>query len=240
MTRDLYPSIQFDPCPHSNKLLIGFASMQLYQEIPDYEWHGNFSKLDAHRLYVRDNAQFYYLRGLDGVAADIDGSVPALRRITSDIGIAHAACFGASIGGYAALLFGNLLGVDEVHAFSPMTILPSRKLIELLRLVPSQNWKLMMRNLELRHNRSLERPYRDLRPILARDNGRTVYHIYYGRGHTPDRRNAERLAGLPRVHLHPYGYNKHYLVGHLKKSGELDQIMEDAYRRMSCAQPVAA
>ena len=96
----------------------------------------------------------------------------------------------------------------------------------------------MARNIELRRNPALGRPYRDLRPILQNDNGRTVYHIYYGRGHTPDRRNALRLEGLPRVHLHTYDYNRHFLVGHLKETGALAHIVAAAYQRITQPGPV--
>lgn len=239
MIEDLYPSVRYQSHPDSPTLLVGLTCMQLYQAIPDYEWQGAFRPFDAHQLYLRDNPQFYYLRGLDGISTGVDDTLAFLRDFTTTRHIRHAAYFGASTGGYAALLFGSLLGADEVHAFAPMTILPSRTLPELLRLVPSQNWTLMARNLELRRNPGLERPYRDIRRLIQNDNGRTIYHVYYGRGHTPDRRNALRLQGLPRVHLHAYDYNRHYLVAELKKTGELPRILAATYQRLTQPQPAA-
>ncbi len=206
--------------------------MQLYRPIPAYEWVKSLSALPVNCLFARDLAQFWYLYGLSGVD-DIQQSAGELRDFIATHGIERLVVFGASTGGYAALVFGSLLGADEVHAFVPMVTLPSRKLIASLRLLPSHNWTLLRKQLALRWKRSVGRGYRDTRKLLRQDNGRTIYHVYYGQGHPPDRVNAERLRELPRVNLHPYDYNRHYLLERLKESGELGILLDTTYRRVS-------
>lgn len=212
---------------------MAFTGMQLYRPIPAYEWVNSLSRFPVNCLFLRDLTQFWYLYGLAGVAGDLPASVDYLRQFIADRGIKRLAVFGGSTGGYAALVFGSLLAADEVHAFVPMTKLPSRKLVESVRLLPSRNWSLLRRQLALRINRLVGRGFRDTRTLLRQDNGRTIYHVYYGRGHSPDRVNAERLQDLPRVVLHPYDYHRHYLLEHVKRSGELDPLLHAVHQRLT-------
>jgi len=231
----LTESLQYRARADTSTLFVAFTGMQLYRSMPEYEWVKSLTALPVNCLFARDVAQFFYLRGLQGVGPDVETCRRYLSDFIAERGFKRLAAVGGSTGGYAALLYGSLLGVDEVHAFTPMTILPSRKLVESYRLLPSKNWTLLRKQLEMRARPGVGRDHRDLRRVLAADNGRTRYHIYYGHSHTPDRRNAERLVDLPRVTLHPYDYDQHYLMARLKKSGEMGLLLDNIYRRLAAA-----
>lgn len=204
---DLNASLRYAPCRASAALFICFAGMQLYRSPPHYEWAGATSAYAINRLFVRDNHQYWYIRGLADIADGVPDCVRNLRHFIDENGIRSVACFGASSGGYAALLYGHWLGATEVHAFSPLTKLPGRRLHELYRLIPSRNWKLARRTIQLHLDRSYVRRDFDLHHLSQTHNGRSRYHIYYGNGHPLDRRHATRLAGLPGVELHAYDFS---------------------------------
>ena len=225
----------FRYCPHegSSTLLIAFGGMQLWRPVPGFEWQSSLEAQPAARLYVRDLAQYWYLRGLDGPTGDIGRSADLLRARLESHGYTRIICFGASTGGFAALLYGALLGADEVHAFSPMSHLPSRSLLQVAAQIRTGNWQLMAKHAELRRDHAADHcPYFQSRSIVQADNGRTRYHVYYGR-HAPDVRNAHSLNGLPRVTLLPHDYPHHNLVGHLKDNGQLTPIVVRALDRQA-------
>jgi hypothetical protein len=230
---DLPASLHWQPHPDPLTAVwfIGFGGMQLYQPLPDFEWGAALSALPANVLLVRDPAQFWYLRGLPDLAPDLAGTLDAVGGALARRGAGPSVCVGASTGGYAALLFGALLGTAEVHAFSPMTIIPSRTILEVAGFARTANWSLIGRHITLRRSPRLAAGFRDLRPILQQDNGRTTYHLYYARGHTADRRNARRLDGLPRVTLHPFDDYHHDIVRALRRTGELAAILNEAHGR---------
>jgi hypothetical protein len=226
-------SLHWQPRADTAEWVIGFGGMQLYHPQPDFEWGHALGALPANVLLVRDPAQFWYLHGLPDLAPDLAGTILALRDRLAERGAGPIICVGASTGGYAALLFGALLGAAEVHAFSPMTVIPSRTLLEVAAYARSANWRLIGKQIALRRSPRLAASFRDLRPILAADNGRTAYHLYYGRAHTADRRNARRLDGLPRVTLHPFDDYHHDIVRALRQTGDLSTILTTALARLS-------
>ncbi|MCA9868733.1 MAG: hypothetical protein KIS95_08085 [Anaerolineae bacterium] len=221
-------ALRYSAYAASGTLFIAFAGLQLWRRVPRFEWQNTLEAQPANRLYVRDLAQYYYLRGLAGLAGDIGRSADRLRARLDPHGYARLVCFGASMGGFAALLYGALLGADEVHAFSPVCYLPSRSLLQVATQIRTGNWRLIAKHIELRLDRAADhRRYFRARPHLQADNGRTRYFVYYGR-HAPDVRNSGSLAGLPRVTLLPHDYPHHNLVGHLKNNGQLAPIVSGA------------
>lgn len=233
-------SIRVGALPGVATAFVGFAGMQLELPIPNFAWGGVFSALPVQRVLVRDTYQFWYLRGLEGIAGDVAGSVSGLRTTLTELDTDRWVCIGASAGGFGTLLYGSLLGADEVHSFAPMSRMPSRTIPEVLRLARTRRWRLMRKNFGQRLRPGIDRGYYDLRAVLQADNGRTRYHIYYGRDNDIDSRHAEYLDGLPRVTLHPQPLSHHDVARYLRDTGELSNILAGAYERVSGATPVSA
>jgi hypothetical protein len=191
---------------------------------PVFEFARALATLPAGRLVLREALDTWYHRGIPGVGPDI-GAVRALvERHVATTRPRAVVGVGASAGGYAALLFGALLGFDEVHAFSPQTTLDRWQRLRMRDL----RWPKDSRRLSAS---GAPRELLDLRPILASAAPRTAFHVHYCRQERLDRRHAERLAGLPRIALHAYDGGGHHLARWLHERGDLLRVIEQAVRR---------
>ena len=219
-------AIDFDS--QRNVLMLAFGGLALRIGIPMYEFNNISRDLTSiNKIYLRDKHRLWYHRGLPAMGNDIGGLVRFLRQYTAHPSTRRTLVFGNSGGGYAALLFGQLLQADEVHAFSPKTFInPVKRLLR----GDIDDGKLIGRILSL--YRWGQRNYFDLRKILLdHPVGRRHIHVYYAIDHKWDALHAKRLQGLPDVHLHAYPYGKHNLIRKLKDSGELRQIIERAVKK---------
>lgn len=73
------------------------------------------------KLYCRDEKVKWYNHGLTGLTSNIDETTEFLRHKIE--GYRYVIFVGASMGGYAAILFGSILNVDAVVAFRPQTFI---------------------------------------------------------------------------------------------------------------------
>ncbi len=69
-------------------------------------------------LNVRDND--YYQSGIPGVTRSIEETATWLAALRREVGATRTRMIGASMGAYAALLFGDMLDADGIYAFSPV------------------------------------------------------------------------------------------------------------------------
>jgi hypothetical protein len=183
---------------------------------------------DLDRVFVRDVDELWYQRGAG--TGSIDDLANELASTLRDR-VGQVTMFGNSSGGYAALLFGSLLGVKAVHVWLPQTFLAYR-----LRLRHGDyRWpEHLARMIRLR---ALDHRYADLRGVLERRRSPTTFNIYYATRDRLDSVHAERLAGVEGVALHPYETGGHTEIRHgrrglgqiVRDSGELDEI----FRRVS-------
>jgi hypothetical protein len=113
-------------------------------------------------------------------------------------------CVGTSAGAYAALLFGHLLGAEEVWAFGPPTDISGRRVVAEAG-VPQER--------------------ADLAVLLKASNGRTRYNVYYNESYEPDRISAVRLAACDRVALWPQPGDGHQVVRTLLERDQLSTLL---------------
>ncbi|HEV7757713.1 MAG TPA: hypothetical protein VGO78_01950, partial [Acidimicrobiales bacterium] len=102
-------------------VLLAFGGLGQQLGVPPFEFFTLTAGLDVDRVFVRDTQRGFYHRGVTGVGR----TIPEIRDHLADLIPAgsRVVTVGVSAGGYAAILFGALLGVDEVHAISPITCL---------------------------------------------------------------------------------------------------------------------
>jgi hypothetical protein len=190
--------------------------------MPPFEFFRLTSDMAVNKLFLRDFAQAWYHRGLRNISHDVPSTAAYLQSQIARLNVNRTVFVGNSMGGYAAILFGWLVGVDEVHAFAPQTFI-SRT----LRLA---YWDRRGRAIyrDMRRTPGLKGDYFDLKRVLLAEPRRTVLHLHFAKGHRLDRVHCQRLAGLPNVVLHPYDSESHRLIKQLRDDGRLKSILCDA------------
>jgi hypothetical protein len=203
-------------------LLIAFGGLYGELLIAPFEFFNLLQDVPVKRVFLRDLDRSWYQQGVRGVAATVDGTASWLRSIVRESGATRVVTLGTSAGGFAALLFGALLGASEAHAFSPQTTVTRRHRLR----YRDTRWH---HDIVAMRRATHDRPtYLDVRPVLAAAPASTTrYHVYYGTKERGDVPHATRLEGLPGVTLHAYPRG-HRLVKHLRDSGELAEILHRA------------
>ena len=202
-------------------LLVSFSGLKRNpNKVPGFSLRGTLAGLPLKKLFLRDLDKAWFLRGLRGVTRDVDQTVALLRTEIESLRPRCVVFTGYSMGGFAALLYGALCGVDEVHAISPQTFISFWKRWR----SGDHRWQRYV----LRRHFSSTRRYHDLRPWLERSAGKSALHVYFARDSRLDALHAEHLRGLPRAMIHERAEGSHRLVTLMRESGELRGLFERA------------
>ncbi len=218
--QDSSASFVRESCADSRSVMIAFGGIKLGLGMPTFEFFQLARGVPAHKLFFRDVHQAWYHRGLPGVGARIEKIATFIRAEIASMGATRIAVFGNSMGGYAALLFGALVGAHEVHAFAPQTFLSPWSLIR----HRDFRWKRDIWRVYFSSDRSA---YLDLREALRSANG-TQFHVHFSAMNKLDAIHAHHLAGLGNVHLHDHPEGGHRVVKALRDNGTLQQIVRRA------------
>ena len=218
--QDPTASFAREMCPGSRAVMIAFGGIKLGLGMPTFEFFQLARGLSAHKLFFRDMHQAWYHRGLPGVGECIGDIASFIRDEITSVGARRVAVFGNSMGGYAALLFGALVGAHEVHVFAPQTFLSPMSLIR----HADFRWKRDIWRVYLSADR---REHLDLRNAM-RDAKQTEFHIHFSSVNRLDAVHAHHLAGSANVHLHDHPEGGHRVVKTLRDNGTLQQIVRRA------------
>lgn len=166
--------------------------------------------IDVNLVLLRDYHQFFYHGGITSELQDVDAIRGRLETCRTEWPhVKQAFCLGSSMGGYAAILFGHYLKVDEVYAFAPQTLIDLQLLSQVTR--RKDTWR-------------FPEPHRDLALLLASHNGITRYKVFYCVGHAKDRAFAERIRHCPGVELCPQPGDHHTVVEAMNAEGRLHEV----------------
>jgi hypothetical protein len=206
-------------------LAIAFGGMLMRVDgMPPFEFLRVLSDAaPTKRLFLRDHSQAYYHRGVRGLGEDIAGVETGLREVVAETQPSRVVMMGGSGGGYAALLFGRLLGVDEVHAFAPTTFLRADLRARCGDDRFQERWNALMAS------GCYQPRYGDLRELFQEtpDCG-TRFVVHYPADYDVDVFHAEWIAPEPGVVLRPHDATDHRVVRHLREAGELQQLLRNA------------
>lgn len=100
----------------------GLASLTIFEFRKFLE--ENYPKYD--KCYCRDEKLCWYTNGITDISTNINTTVNFLKTLIKDY--KKVVFIGASMGGYAALLYGSILNIDTIIAFRPQTHLEYIKL----------------------------------------------------------------------------------------------------------------
>jgi hypothetical protein len=205
-------------------MLVAFGGMESRMGVPPFEFLSIAGEMDVKRMFVRDLQQAWYHLGLPRCGSDLDELAVSLRGMLRRRRVQRLVLAGSSAGGYAAIVFGTLLGADVVLAFSPQTTLD----LDVLGRMGDHRWDERLE--QLTNADELNPAWIDLRSALpeARWCEETQYRLYFDEAQRADREHAERLAGLEGVRLYRFGGGGHRVARHMRDSGALARVIERA------------
>jgi pimeloyl-ACP methyl ester carboxylesterase len=215
--------LSLDMSASSSTLLIAFGGIYGGLGVPPFELFRATSAIPVKRLFVRDLEQAWYHRGLPGSGGTIEELAQTLRELVDGNGVKRLVLAGNSAGGYAALLFGTLLGADVALSFAPQTVID----LDVLASMDDHRWD--QRLGELADAGALDERWLDLArtlPALRRAN--TRYEVYFDDGFATDRLHAEHIGQLAGVRLHARSGGAHSVAQELRSTGELGRILGEA------------
>ena len=198
-------SVLINKC--GNKAFISFAGLR--GGSPVFEFKKFFSNQNVSTVFVKDDQLSWYHAGVPGVGSCIDNMVVGLKKIIKDLGASDVTTVGCSMGGYAALLFGNLLGVKSI-AFAPQTFIDEENRAKF----GDCRWKQAIERIQ----NTYEDKYFDILPYVDSNS-----QLYYGEGCEIDKEHCRRTSGV--LHEKP---GAHGFVKGLRDSGELREILNDS------------
>lgn len=209
----------------SATLVVAFAGLKGFLGgIPAFEFGQVLSSVDVKSAFLRDHFAAWYHRGVVEIGPDVDSVVDCLRELETQV--ERVVMIGNSAGGYAALLFGALLGC-ETYAFSPQTFVDP----DLLWAIDDHRWDEELHAL-LASGR-FDRRYGDLAPVMAESSGR--FEVWYGGLDKIDEKHIERISGLEQVTVNRIEDCTHRVVKHLRDTGWLGSFL----RGMADEKPAA-
>lgn len=88
-----------------------------------FNYYNVLEPFPASKLLVRDPSDCWYNAGVPGVGETVDQIAERLREELGAMGAKKVFTIGSSMGAYAAILFGCLVGAERVMAFAPQTLL---------------------------------------------------------------------------------------------------------------------
>jgi pimeloyl-ACP methyl ester carboxylesterase len=161
---------------------------------------------DATKLFVSDPHASWYNAGLPGVGGTPEEIAAGIKRELDRLGATRIVTFGSSMGGYAAILFGCLLGAERAVALGPQTLLDQG-----LRHAPPADLDLQVS---------------DLTPIV-RGARETEIDLVAGWDDHVDIFHVQRLASLPSVRVLALRHRRHAFAKDLFREGELVPLISE-------------
>ena len=206
--------------PGCDTVLIGFCACRGTLGLPLNFVHQWLGRLPVSVIYLKDLRDLWGGCGFPALGPDRAAAVAQLTKLVREIGGRRIYTFGVSLGGFPALHYGLELGAAGVLALAGATDLtPSfvtslgplrQEYINLRRLAPDY-----VINLRDRYQSARHKP----RAIIA-----------YSANHPTDRRQAQRMAGLPNVELVPIDHAQHNVIEPLIRNRQFMPLLERLVR----------
>jgi pimeloyl-ACP methyl ester carboxylesterase len=204
-------------------LLVTFGGLGGSGGKASFEFGSISRDIPVKRLFVRDLHQSWYHHGMPRHGRTLEAVAEPLRQLLAEHDVERLVVAGNSAGGYAALVFGTLLGAHTVLSFAPQTVLDCDTLAEM----DDHRWDAFLEPLAAED--ALEPRWIDLRVALPRARRTdTRYNVFFDETIRGDRLHAERLHGLDGVRLYRFGRGGHRLVRDLRDCGALERILREA------------
>jgi hypothetical protein len=202
----------------SDILMVSFAVFPAPGGKSAFDFRRATHPLGVKRLFLRDPHMMWYQKGTPGIGDDVPGVVEFLRKVIATECVKRVVMIGNSGGGFSALLFGALVGADEIHAFNP----PTR-----LREPEDTSAPEQLEALQLEKGKDI--PYLDIRDVFRKHlRPETKTYIHYSRGESRDKRHAKYLREFPNVRLIEYPFVSHHVARFFAERSMLTPLLDAA------------
>ncbi|MCV9999938.1 tetratricopeptide repeat protein [Pararhizobium sp. YC-54] len=155
-------------------------------------------------IFLRDPRRGWYNLPIKGLARNADELCEQLAERIARYPLDRITMSGSSMGGYAALLFGTMLGVGRIVAVGPQIILRP----------------------ELIHCPKEPAKYDDLTPLISSKPAHTQIDIWYGAESFLDLFNILRVDPTSTIRLHAIPGAMHNVLDTFKRRGKLEEFFE--------------
>ena len=195
-------------------LIITFGGINggIYQ--PLFEFKNFLQKyINCHFMFIRDTKQCWYHGGIIGFGKNINQVKLNIIKIIQTINYSKIITIGGSMGGYASLLFGQLINADGIIAFSPQTFIDQTN----RKLYNDNRWSNQINSI---YNK-FDDTYYDL---LKLNFDKSKVNIIYGNNDKLDKIHCERFLTKNNIKINSYS-GGHNIVKYLRDSGILIKII---------------
>jgi esterase/lipase len=200
----------------SDRLVITFGGIREGIGMPIFEFKKILSNYNCHQIFIKDSKQSWYQSGIEGYPT-INSLKIKLGELIEDYN--DVIFIGNSMGGYAAIMFGVLLNVDNVIAFSPQTFIDYYRRIYYKDI----RWPIQIKKI---HNLNIDK-IDNLKSKLKLKKYKTSINIYYSISDKLDKIHSERLKKIKQCNLYSFNYGGHNLVKAMKENKELFKILDE-------------
>lgn len=203
-------------------MLFVFGAMAIGDWAP-FQLVETTTKLNADRIFLRDLNRAWYQLGLAPYTRAVTDTAALLGELIAERAPNRIVTVGISAGGFAAMLYGHLLGADEAHAFSPRTY------IDVDNRLKHDDFFMDDRLPEIYESAEAQPQYFDLLPLLSNEpNKKTKFYIHYAEERRLDLAHVAHLADAPQVELLKYDRGGHRLARLLRDDGRLERVITEA------------
>lgn len=190
--------------------LLSFAGMRQVIGVPRAEFFKTLSGSDRYNIiFLKDFNQAWYQCGLFGISDNVDDTVGYLKSIIPP-STKRLITLGSSSGGFAAILYGSLLGAEKTISFAPQTFLNE----EVFK---------RFKNVDSKKECIVNAPYKDLNRL--RGDGGTIHHVYVGKNNKYDQIHIDNIKDNKRFIIHWLDTSSHNVAKFMKENGTLDHLL---------------
>ena len=200
-----YP-IEFRSVENPIGTLFVFSGLAQYMGIPSREFFKTLEQHNYNIAFFKDFDRCWYQKGVLGFSQSRHETAQKIEERFGDSPRPWH-MIGSSAGGYAALVFGKMLGAERVIAYSPQTLINS-KIFTAFGGASKGDYDFID-------------PLNDVAQFLNDTKSDGSYDVHFGRKHSSDKHAAERLRDCPNCNLIAHNTNSHNIPLYLKESGSL-------------------
>ena len=218
-----YKSVEILLSPNASSLYIFFGGIAGAIGMPSFEFYNASKIIKENKIFLRDFSQCWYQNGLAGVSNNIQSTAMYIKTQIGSIKPDKIFFVGNSMGGYAAILFSEIIGQGEVIAFSPQTFISP-----LLRL-KYKDFRWQKQIITTYRNSLFHRYIWDTKPLLSKERKSRKLSIFVSKNDRIDMIHAKHIKGEAGVQVFEFEDGGHGLVKLLRDEGHLPRIMLGKY-----------